>query len=112
MGRPYSEKDVFKAISDPIRRDLLRALSTGEKSVTDLLEPFDVSMPALSKHLQVLKDVELVTQKRNGRKQMYRLNAKPLQEVSQWLSYFEQFWDKKLDNLALYLEQRSKKRNG
>ena len=72
-----SQVDVYKAIADPTRRALLKELSTGEKSVTDLLEPFEMTMPALSRHLQVLRDVKLVEQERSGRKRMYKLNAEP-----------------------------------
>jgi DNA-binding transcriptional ArsR family regulator len=103
MSRPLSQADVYKAIADPTRRALLRELSRGEKSVTELLTPFAITMPALSRHLQVLREVDLVRQERSGKQRLYRLNAKPLQEVSRWLSFFEQFWDQKLDNLALYL---------
>ena len=104
-----SQTDVYKAIADPTRRSLLKELSTGEKSVTDLLEPFAMSMPALSRHLQVLREVDLVKQERRGRQRIYSLNAEPLQEVLQWLAYFEQFWDEKLDELALYLSSQQKR---
>jgi DNA-binding transcriptional ArsR family regulator len=108
MSRPLARPDVYKAIADPTRRALLRELSRGEKSVTELLKPFAITMPALSRHLQVLRGVDLVRQERSGKQRLYRLNAKPLQEVSRWLVYFEQFWDKKLDGLALYLAASEK----
>ncbi len=104
-----SQTDIYKAIADPTRRALLSSLSSGEKSVTDLLEPFDISMPALSGHLQILREVGLVKQERKGRQRIYYLNAQPLQEVSQWLAFFEQFWDTKLDELAIYLATPKKK---
>ena len=103
-----SQTDVYKAIADPTRRTLLKELSAGEKSVSDLLKPFAMSMPALSRHLQVLREVDLVKQERRGRQRIYRLNAEPLQEVSQWLAYFEQFWEEKLDGLALYLSSQQR----
>lgn len=107
MSRPYSQTDVFKAIADPTRRALLTEISTQEKSVSELLETVDMSMPALSGHLQVLREVGLVDQERRGRKRMYRLNAGPLREVAQWLQFFEQFWDEKLDALDDYLAEQS-----
>ena len=103
MGRPTSQTDIYKAIADPTRRAVLKELSFGEKSVTDLHRPLAISMPALSGHLQILREVHLVKQERKGKQRIYHLNAKPLQEVSQWLAFFEQFWDTKLDELAIYL---------
>ncbi len=110
MGRPNSQSDIYKAIADPTRRSLLRDLSSGEKSVTDLHKPLTISMPALSGHLQILREVDLVKQERRGKQRIYYLNAKPLQEVSQWLTFFEQFWDAKLDSLAIYLATTEKKK--
>ena len=65
-----------------------------------------MSLPALSKHLQVLREVGLVTQERSGRRRIYRLNAEPLKEVGEWVAHFEAFWDEKLDALALYLDKQ------
>ena len=106
MSRPYSEVDVFKAIADPTRRQLLYALGEGDKAVGELAEPFEMSLPALSRHLQILREVGLVTQERSGRRRIYRLNAEPLKEVSAWMSHFEAFWDEKLDALALFLDEQ------
>ena len=108
MSRPYSDVDVFKAIADPTRRQLLRALRGGDRAVNELAEPFEMSLPALSKHLQVLRQVGLVTQERSGRRRIYRLNAEPLKEVGEWVAPFEAFWDEKLDALARYLDEQDK----
>ena len=106
MSRPYSDADVFKAIADPTRRQLLQRLGEGDKAVSELAEPFAMSLPALSKHLQVLREVGLVTQERSGRRRIYHLNAEPLKEVGEWVAHFEAFWDEKLDALALYLDKQ------
>ena len=105
MSRPYADVDVFKAIADPTRRQLLQVLSGGDRAVSELAEPFDMSLPALSRHLQVLREVGLVTQERSGRQRIYHLNAEPLQEVGEWIAHFEEFWDGKLDALALFLDE-------
>ena len=105
MSRPYTDADVFKAIADPTRRQLLRILSGGDRAVSELAEPFEMSLPALSRHLQVLREVGLVTQERSGRKRIYHLNAEPLKEVGAWVAHFGAFWDEKLDALALYLNE-------
>ena len=105
MSRPYTDADVFKAIADPTRRQLLRILSGGDRAVSELAEPFEMSLPALSRHLQVLREVGLVTQERSGRKRIYHLNAEPLKEVGEWVAHFDAFWDEKLDALALYLNE-------
>lgn len=104
MSRPiHTTTTVFDAIADATRRDLLLLLRDGERSVTELLEPFDMTMPALSRHLRVLREVGLVAQRRHGRRRLYHLNAAPLKEITSWLAYFEAFWDDKLDALGLYL---------
>lgn len=109
MSRPLSQPDVFKAIADPTRRAILAEISNDEKSVSELLETVDMTMPALSRHLHVLREVGLVSQERRGRQRIYTLNAQPLREVLQWLQYFENFWDDKLDALGNYLDNETTK---
>lgn len=106
MSRPSSRADIFYAIADPTRRALLDRLQQGEQSVTQLAQPFTMSLPAISQHLQVLCDVELVTQSRSGRQRFYRLNPQSLKPVSDWVSQYEQFWTRKLDALGEYLEEQ------
>lgn len=106
MSRPYSQPDVFKAIADPTRRAILTEIGTGKKTVGELHALFDMTMPALSRHLQVLREVNLVQQTRSGRNRIYTLRPEPLREVMDWLTFFEQFWDQKLDNLGQYLEEK------
>lgn len=105
MSRPIASADIFYVIADLTRRALLDQLQQGEQSVTQLAQPFAMSLPAISQHLQVLCDVELVSQSRSGRQRFYRLNPQPLKQVSDWVSQYEQFWTRKLDALGEYLEE-------
>lgn len=82
--------DVFQAIADPTRRTLLDLLRNGEQPVKQLAEPFNMSMPAISQHLQILCEAGLVVQRRAGRQRLYRLNVEPLQAVFSWLSSYKQ----------------------
>ncbi|HWB06181.1 MAG TPA: metalloregulator ArsR/SmtB family transcription factor [Verrucomicrobiales bacterium] len=109
MPPAREEADVFFAISDPTRRALLRRLADdGEKPVTELLKPFSMSQPAISKHLRCLRQAGLVRRRMQGRQRLYRLNADRLQQVFDWVSYFEQYWDRKLDALGDFLEKRKR----
>ncbi|ARU60235.1 transcriptional regulator [Tumebacillus avium] len=100
-GQPY---DVFAALADPTRRKLLEILSGGEQSVTRLAEHFPVSRPAISKHLNVLRQAGLVTETKSGRERLYQLRAEPLREVRDWLDYYERFWNEKINNLKRLFE--------
>ncbi|OKH27024.1 ArsR/SmtB family transcription factor [Chroogloeocystis siderophila] len=97
--------DIFQAIADPTRRAILDRLRDGEQPVKQLAEPFAMSLPAISQHLQILCEAGLVTQRRLGRQRIYQLNPEPLQQVKNWVSHYEQFWQAKLDNLGEYLEE-------
>jgi len=81
--------DVFAAIAHPVRRDLLERLAAGELPVNRLAEPFRMSRPAISQHLAVLLDVGLVSERKEGRARLYRLNTIPLREVHEWLRQLE-----------------------
>jgi DNA-binding transcriptional ArsR family regulator len=96
---------TFAALADPTRRAILKRLSTGEASVTDLAKPFDMSMPAVTKHLKVLQRAGLITQGRQAQWRPCRLEAKPLREVADWVEKYRQFWEERLDRLEDYLEQ-------
>jgi DNA-binding transcriptional ArsR family regulator len=96
---------TFAALADPTRRAILKRLSTGEASVTDLAKPFDMSMPAVTKHLKVLQRAGLITQSRQAQWRPCRLEAKPLREVADWVEKYRQFWEERLDRLEDYLEQ-------
>ncbi|MUH00779.1 metalloregulator ArsR/SmtB family transcription factor [Scytonema sp. UIC 10036] len=105
MSRPAASADVFAAIADPTRRAILDRLLTGEQPVKQLAEPFAMSLPAISQHLQVLCDAGLVQMRKAGRQRLYRLNPEPLRQVFDWIADYEQFWQQKLDALGNYLEE-------
>ena len=105
MSRPTASTDIFNAIADPTRRALLDKLREGEQPVKQLAEPFNMSMPAISQHLQILCEAGLVQVKKAGRQRLYRLNPEPLKEVSDWIINYEEFWKEKLDALGKYLEE-------
>jgi DNA-binding transcriptional ArsR family regulator len=106
MSRPFATWDVYKAIADPNRRIVLDVLARGEQSVNTILLRVDLTQPALSQHLKVLRDVGLVRQRRHGRERIYALNPKPLKEVSDWLKHYEDFWQKKMSALGEHLEKK------
>jgi DNA-binding transcriptional ArsR family regulator len=104
--------DVFFAISDGTRRALLlRLAEEGVKNVTELMEPFSISQPAISKHLRCLRNARLVHQRRVGRMMFYEIDARNLRDVYDWVSHFERYWEQKLDALGTYLEKQKKKKS-
>ena len=107
MSRPAANADVFVVIADPTRRALLDLLRMGEQPVKQLAEPFAMSLPAISQHLQILCEAGLVQMRKAGRQRLYRLNPEPLKQISDWLADYEQFWQEKLDALGNYLEESS-----
>jgi DNA-binding transcriptional ArsR family regulator len=94
---------AFSALADPTRRAILARLALGETRVTDLAKPFDISLPAVSKHLKVLEDAGLMKRRREGRVHHCRLDPKPLSAASDWIEQHRAFWEKSLDRLAEYL---------
>jgi DNA-binding transcriptional ArsR family regulator len=105
LNRSASRLDqVFHALSDSTRRSILRDVSRKEKSVSELAEPFNISLAAVSKHLRVLEAARLVRRRRCGNFQMIQLNHRPMMEATQWLAYYENFWNRQLDALETMLE--------
>jgi DNA-binding transcriptional ArsR family regulator len=97
--------DVFQAIADPTRRKLLRLLSDKEEmNLTGLSKHFPMSRPAVSKHLRILSDAGLVSERKVGRETRYRLQPEALLELKRWLSHFEQYWENKMAALKHYVE--------
>jgi len=96
--------DVFRATSDPTRREILRLLSGGPRPAGELARAFTVSQPAISRHLKVLRDAGLVSQAVRGRQRVYSLDPKPLREIYDWVVFYERFWDARLDALADLVE--------
>lgn len=99
---------ILAALADPTRRAILARLAEGETSVTELAEPFDMSMPAVSKHLKVLERAGLIARGRAAQWRPCRLEAGPLREVSDWLDHYRRFWDESLDRLEDYLQTLQK----
>lgn len=100
--------DVFSALSDPTRRAILARLALGETTVSELAEPFDMSLPAVSKHLKVLEGAGLLVRERQGRLHLCQLNGGPMRDVADWIERYRVFWDARLDSLADYLERTNK----
>ena len=96
---------TFGALADPTRRSILERLIAGEASVTSLAEPFDMSLPAVSKHLRVLEKAGLLTQEKDGRVRRCRMDAGPMKEASDWVGRYRICWEEQLDSLADYIEQ-------
>jgi DNA-binding transcriptional ArsR family regulator len=95
---------IFGALADGTRRQILERLTRGESLVTEVAKPFDMSLPAVSKHLRVLEKAGLLRRQRRGREHLLSLEAKPMIEAIQWMERYRKFWDNSLDALASYLE--------
>jgi DNA-binding transcriptional ArsR family regulator len=106
MNTGATHSDAFRAIADPTRRAILDLLRHGQRSVSELAEPFRMTQPAVSQHLRVLRDAGLVSQQRLGRRQIYRIVPEPLRHVYGWLAQYERFWHRKLDALGTYLGRK------
>lgn len=96
---------VFGALADPTRRALLERLSQGEASVTDLAAPFDMSLPAISRHLKVLEHAGLIARSRHAQWRPCRLEATPLKQAADWVGEYRRFWEASFDRLDLYLTE-------
>jgi DNA-binding transcriptional ArsR family regulator len=101
----HSLDATFAALGDPTRRSILTTLQRGQASVTDLVRPHKISMPAIMKHLAVLEQAGLISQQKVGRVRMCRLTVAPMQQAADWLSLYRVFWDNQLDSLEKFLNQ-------
>jgi DNA-binding transcriptional ArsR family regulator len=97
---------VFSALADPTRRAIVSRLSEGEASVSELAEPFAVSLPAVTKHLAVLERAGLLEHHKEGRVRRCRLVAAPMQAAEDWLGTYRVFWDRRLDSLAYHFKKK------
>jgi DNA-binding transcriptional ArsR family regulator len=95
---------TFAALADPTRRAILARLAAGETTVNELAEPFEMSLPAVSKHLKVLERAGLVARSRDAQWRPCRLAAAPLKEVAEWVSRYQAFWEARLDRLEAFLQ--------
>ena len=100
---------AFAALADPTRRAILAKLATGECSVTALAEPFDMSMPAVSKHLRVLERAGLIARGRDAQRRPCRLEPAPLKEIAEWADHYRAIWEQRFDRLDTYLNQLQNK---
>jgi DNA-binding transcriptional ArsR family regulator len=105
MARTATTADTFNAIAEPRRRDILDALAGGERPVNELVELLGLTQPQVSKHLRVLREVDLVHVRDEGRQRLYRLNAAPLRPIHDWLRKYEQEWNARFDLLDTVLEE-------
>lgn len=95
---------VFGALADPTRRAILARLADGEATVNELVAPFGLAQPTISKHLKVLEGAGLVSRGRNAQFRPVRLNAKPLADAARWIGDYRRFWDESLDQLEVYVK--------
>ena len=100
---------TFQALADPTRRAILARLASGECSVTELAEPFEISLPAVSKHLRVLERAGLIARGREAQWRPCRIEAAPLKAVAEWTEKYRQIWEQHFDSLELYLQQMKAK---
>jgi DNA-binding transcriptional ArsR family regulator len=99
-------RDVFQAISDPVRREIIILLSEKNLTLNGVSQNFKISRPAVSKHIKILEECGLVKINQQGRERYCNINPEPLNEVYDWLSYFDKFWDKKLNSLKNFMENK------
>ncbi|MHB8422971.1 MAG: ArsR/SmtB family transcription factor [Leptospirales bacterium] len=101
--------NIFHSLSDPTRRSILRDLGKGEKTVGEIARPYRMSLAAISKHLKVLEMARLIARRKEGSHQFVRLNPETLKAADEWLSYYEQFWNDRLEALRNLLEEEGEK---
>ena len=105
---PSTLDRTFAALADPTRRRILAHLARGDRCVTHLAKPHDMSLPAVSKHLRVLEKAGLLRRRRYGRVHEMQLEARPLKQAAQWVEEYRKFWQGSLDRLAEYLEKQNR----
>jgi DNA-binding transcriptional ArsR family regulator len=98
---------TFSALADPTRRAILARLAKGEASVGELATPFDISLPAVSRHLRVLEDARLIERRVDAQWRLCKLRPEPLKDAVDWIEHYRRFWEASFDNLARYLERTS-----
>jgi DNA-binding transcriptional ArsR family regulator len=100
---------IFAALADPTRRAILERLTAGEMSVTELAEPFDMTLPAITKHLKVLERAGLITRGRDAQWRPARLDPAPLKEIAEWTERYRRYWDESFQRLDTYLSELQEK---
>jgi DNA-binding transcriptional ArsR family regulator len=97
---------TFSALSDPTRRDILERLSRGPASISELSHPFDISLPAVLKHVRILEEANLVTTEKRGRTRECRLGPEQMDDVTRWIERYRSHWERRLDRLHAYIEKQ------
>jgi DNA-binding transcriptional ArsR family regulator len=103
------ETDVFAALANPVRREIMAHLRRGPRKAGDLASKFELGRPAVSEHLQVLRKARLVREEPRGRERFYHLDPRPLEQVEKWLNGFERYWKDRLDDLEQLLNEEDQK---
>jgi DNA-binding transcriptional ArsR family regulator len=110
VARAATTSDVFNAIAEPQRRDILVLLRAGERPVTEVARELGMTQPGVSKHLRVLREVGLVRAREAGKQRLYRVDARGLRPVHEWAGGFEQFWNGSFDRLEAYVQDLERER--
>jgi DNA-binding transcriptional ArsR family regulator len=105
MARAATTTDAFNAVAEPRRRQILDLLADGEASVNELVEQLGLAQPQVSKHLRVLRQVDLVEVRDAGRQRMYRLNGRSLKPIHDWVTTYEQSWNERFEQLDVLLDE-------
>ena len=112
MARAATTADAFNAVAEPRRREILDALTGGERPVNDLVRALGLAQPQVSKHLRVLREVGVVDVRDKGRQRLYRLNGHALKPIHDWVKNYEQLWSDRFDELDVVLEDLKEKEQG
>jgi DNA-binding transcriptional ArsR family regulator len=112
MARAATTSDVFNAVAEPRRREVIDLLASGERSVGELVAETGSSQPQVSKHLRVLLEVELVSVRREGRRRLYRLRGQGLKEIHDWVGAFASLWQERLDELDVVVQELKDQEQG
>jgi DNA-binding transcriptional ArsR family regulator len=108
MARAATTSDAFNAVAEPRRRDILNYLALQERSVSDIVDSMELEQPSVSKHLRVLRDVDLVRARRDGRRMLYRANAEAIRPLHEWTKTFERLWQHQLTRVKELAESKAK----
>jgi DNA-binding transcriptional ArsR family regulator len=108
MARAATTSDAFNAVAEPRRRDILNYLALHERSVSDIVGSMELEQPSVSKHLRVLRDVDLVRVRRDGRRMLYRANAEAIRPLHEWTKTFERLWQHQLTRVKELAESKAK----
>jgi len=112
MARAATTADAFNAVAEPRRRQILDVLADGERPVTDLVERLGLAQPQVSKHLRVLREVGLVRVRDEGRQRIYRIDARALRPIHDWVRRYEEMWSERYDRLDAVLEELKREERG